>query len=160
MLTWYFSSWKVYLFINSYIKKKLFNWGVILYKPMHKCLSIAQWLWCMLSHVRLFVTPWTVAHQAPLSLGFSRQEHWRGLLFPPPGALPNSRIEPASPAFPALQADALPLSHQRFTYVHTHMIPTQIKIFLENKFIPKPNIFLTSGTVDCFFLFLNWHKWS
>ena len=78
---------------------------------MHKCLSIAQWLWCVLSRVRLFVTPWTVARQAPLSLGFSRQEYWSGLLFPSPGALPNSRIEPASPAFPALQADALPLSH-------------------------------------------------
>ena len=54
------------------------------------------------SHVQLFVTPWTVAHQAPLSVGFSRQEHWSGLPCPPPGDLPNLRIEPAS-AFPALQ---------------------------------------------------------
>ena len=48
-----------------------------------------------LSHV-LFVTPWTVAHQAPLSMGFSRQEYWRGLPCPPPGDLPNLGTEPVS----------------------------------------------------------------
>ena len=58
-----------------------------------------------LSHVRLFVTPWTVAYQAPLSMGFSRQEYQSGLPFPPPGDLPNPGIEPGSPA---LRADALP----------------------------------------------------
>ena len=57
------------------------------------------------SLVRLFVTPWTVAHQAPLSMGFSRQEYWSGLPFPSPGDLPNPGIKPGSPA---LQADALP----------------------------------------------------
>ena len=50
----------------------------------------------MLSHVQLFVTPWTVAHQAPLSLGFSRQEYWSGLPFPSPGDLPDPGIEPGS----------------------------------------------------------------
>ena len=49
--------------------------------------------------------PWTVAHQAPLSMGFSRQEHWSGLQFPSPGDLPDPGIEPRSPA---LQADSLP----------------------------------------------------
>ena len=49
-------------------------------------------------------TPWTVAHQAPLSMGFSRQEYWNGLPFPSPGDLPNPGIEPGSPA---LQADDL-----------------------------------------------------
>ena len=44
-----------------------------------------------LSHSRLFATPWTVSHQAPLSMGFSRQEYWSGLPFPPPGDLPNLR---------------------------------------------------------------------
>ena len=58
-----------------------------------------------LSRVWLFVTPWTVAHQAPLSMGFSSQECWSGLPCPPPGDLPNPGIEPRSPA---LQADALP----------------------------------------------------
>ena len=57
-----------------------------------------------LSRVRLFATPWTVAHQAPPSMGFSRQEYWSVLPFPSPGALPNPGIEPRSPA---LQADTL-----------------------------------------------------
>ena len=54
---------------------------------------------CVLSHFsrsRLFVTPWTVAHQTPLSMGFSRQEYWSGLPCPPPGGLPNPGMEPAS----------------------------------------------------------------
>ena len=58
----------------------------------------------LLSLVRLFVTPWTVDHQAPLSMGFSRQEYWSEFPFPSPGDLPNPGIEPRSPA---LQADAL-----------------------------------------------------
>ena len=58
-----------------------------------------------LSLVRLFGTPWTVAHQGLLSMGFSRQEYWSGLPFPSPKDLPNPGIEPGSPA---LQADVLP----------------------------------------------------
>ena len=50
-----------------------------------------------LRRVRLFATPWTVAYQAPLSMGFSRQEYWSGLPFPPPGDLPDPGIEAASP---------------------------------------------------------------
>ena len=57
-----------------------------------------------LSRVRLFATLWTVAYQAPSSMGFSRQEYWSGLPFPPPGDLHDPGIEPGSPA---LQADAL-----------------------------------------------------
>ena len=57
-----------------------------------------------LSRVRLFATPWTVAHQAPPSMEFSRQEYWGGLPFPSPGNLPGPGIEPGSPA---LWADAL-----------------------------------------------------
>ena len=69
---------------------------------------------CMLGHfscVRLFVTRWTVAHQVPLSMGFSRQEYWSGLPWPPSGDLPKPGVEPASPAAPALQVVSLPLSH-------------------------------------------------
>ena len=51
-----------------------------------------------LSHVRLFATPWTVAYQAPPSVGFSRQEYWRGLPFPSPGDLPDPRVKPRYPA--------------------------------------------------------------
>ena len=50
-----------------------------------------------LSHVLLFAAPWTVAHQAPLFMGFSRQEYWSGLPFPSPGDLPNPGIKPGSP---------------------------------------------------------------
>ena len=50
-----------------------------------------------LSRVQLFATPWTVAYQAPLSMGFSRQEYWNGLPFPSPGDLPDPGIEPGSP---------------------------------------------------------------
>ena len=57
------------------------------------------------SHVQLFATPWTVAHQAPPSMGFSRQEYWSGLPFPSPGDLPDPGIEPRSLA---LQMDSLP----------------------------------------------------
>ena len=57
-----------------------------------------------LSRVQLFVIPWTVACQAPLSIGFSRREYWSRLPFPSPGDLPNPGIKPRSPA---LQADAL-----------------------------------------------------
>ena len=57
-----------------------------------------------LSHAQLFATPWTVAHQDPLSMEFSRQGYWGGLPFPSPGDLPNPGTEPRSPA---LQADAL-----------------------------------------------------
>ena len=48
-----------------------------------------------LCHVRLFATPWTVAHQAPLSMGFSRPESWSGWPFPSPGDLPDPGIEPS-----------------------------------------------------------------
>ena len=57
-----------------------------------------------LSHVRLFATGWTVAYQASLSMGFSRQEYWSGLPLPSPGDLPDPGIEPGSPAS---EADAL-----------------------------------------------------
>ena len=50
------------------------------------------------------MTTWTVAQQAPLSMGFSRQEYWSGLSFPSPGVLPHPGIKPGSPA---LQADSL-----------------------------------------------------
>ena len=58
-----------------------------------------------LSRVRLFATPWTVAYQASLSMGFSRHEYWSGLPFPSAGDLPDPGIEPGSAA---LLADALP----------------------------------------------------
>ena len=62
-----------------------------------------------LSRARLFLTPWTAAHQALLSMRFSRQGYWSGLPFPSPGDLSNPGIDPGSPA---LQADSLPTELQ------------------------------------------------
>ena len=64
----------------------------------------------LLSHVQLFAMLWTVVQQAPLSMGFSRQESWSGLPFPSPGDLPNPGIEYGSPT---LQADSLPWQPRR-----------------------------------------------
>ena len=65
-------------------------------RNMHVC--------CHFMRVQFFVTPWTVACQAPLSMGFSRQEYWSGLPFPSPGDLPYSGIEQTSLMSPALAA--------------------------------------------------------
>ena len=59
---------------------------------------VLVWHACTLSHIQCFVTPWTVVRQAPLSMGFSRQEYWSGLPFPSPGDCPDPGVKPASPA--------------------------------------------------------------
>ena len=72
---------------------------------------------CLLARCWTLATQWTVACQAPLSVGFSRQEYWSGLPFPPPEDLTNPGIKPGSPA---LQADSLPteqLNFSRISYV-------------------------------------------
>ena len=68
---------------------------------------------CVLNCVWLFATLWTVALQAPLSMGFSRQKYWSWLPWPPPGDLPNTGIKPTSPVPPALQVDSLPTEPSR-----------------------------------------------
>ena len=84
---------------------------------MLSCALVAQ------SHLTL-CNPWTAARQAPLSMGFSRQEYWRGLPCPPPGDLPNPGIEPRSPT---LQADSLPTEppgkHRRLCCMHIKATP-------------------------------------
>ena len=77
------------------------NWKEGVY-ALHACVLSG------FSRVRLLATLRTVAHQAPLSMRFSRQEYWGGLPCPPPGDLPNPGIKPQ---FLALQVDSLPLSH-------------------------------------------------
>ena len=95
-------------------------------------LPLSQPLWVMLlSRVWLLVTPCTVARQAPLSMGFSRQEYWSGLPFPSPGDFPDPGIKPRSPA---LQADALP-SEPLLPCYHKHSLPA-------------PKIDLTEGKAD------------
>ena len=97
-----------------------------------------------------FVTPWTVAPQAPLSMGFFRLKYWSGLSFPPPGELPYPGIEPASPVSPALQADSLPteppgkpsdLSHAYLSQMyHYHSIILRTKILYINPSEGRVNI--------------------
>ena len=74
----------------------------------------AMWNCSLLSHVWLFATPWTVAWQAPLSMEFSKQEYWSGLLFSSPRDFPNPGIKPRLPAF---QADSLPFEPPGKSYV-------------------------------------------
>ena len=92
----------------------------------HKCPSTDEWIkmmWYMyvcvcvhthvlsrLSHIQLFATLWSVACQSPLSMGFSRQEYWNGLPWPPSGNLPNPGIKPASLTSPALAGGFLTTS--------------------------------------------------
>ena len=85
--------------MSWFLKVRLFLWPNLLpgRKKERKVKSF--------SHVRILVTPWTVACQAPPSMRFSRLEYWRGLPFPPPGDRPNPGFEPGSPA---LQADSSP----------------------------------------------------
>ena len=86
----------------------------------------------MLSHsscVPHFATLWTVTRQAPLSVGFSRQEYWSGLPCPPPGDLLDPRIKPVSPVSPALLTDSLLLSHQGSLGIGMGLLQLDLLIF-------------------------------
>ena len=112
---------------------------------------------CMLGcfcHVGLFMTPWTVAHQAPLSRGFSRQEYWRGLPYPPPGDLPDPGIEPTSLRSPTL-ADGFFITNaiwealtKLFTFCQTQLKDfCSFVAFHRIYFLPKiPSFFLHLAT--------------
>ena len=79
-----------------------------------------------LSRVRLFVTPWTVAYQAPPSMGFSRQEYWSGLPFPSPGDLTDPGIEPRSPEF---QADVLTSEPKYSKFLRFHYVLVEATLY-------------------------------
>ena len=98
----------VYIFIISLLFVLLFAFH------FYMCVS------SRFSHVQLFAILWTVAHQAPLSMGFSRQEYWSGLPCPPPRDIPNPGIEPTSLMSPALAGRSLPLVIYTHTHTHTH----------------------------------------
>ena len=111
----------------------------------------------LLSHVRLFTTPWTVAYQAPPPVGFSRQEYWSGLLFPSPGDLPNSGIEPGSPT---LQADALPSEPPgillcNFPFVYYLCLVVISKLILASKKMNQ-EVFYSISEKDCVELAVNY----
>ena len=121
-----------------------------------------------LSRVWLFVTPWTVAYQASLSIGFSRQEHWSGLPFPSPGDLPDPGIEPGSPALEAEALNSEPpgkpwfssvqsLSHVRL-FVTPWITARQASLFITNsrsslRLASIESVMPSSHLI----LFLHWH---
>ena len=89
----------------------------------------------MLSRVQLFATPWTVAHKAPLSMEFSRQEYWSGLPFPSPGNLPDPGIKPMSLA-----------SHALVGGFFTTEPPGKPQEYWNRQPFPYSGIFLTQGS--------------
>ena len=93
---------KIFIFINHFIMYT-YRKSLSIHLKLKQC-YISTVCICaqLLSHIWLLATLWTVAHQAPLSMEFPRQEYWGGLPFPPPGDLPHPGIEPASPASLAL----------------------------------------------------------
>ena len=112
------------------------------------------------SLVRLFANPWTVAHQAPLLMGFSRQEYRSGLPFPSPGDLPDPGIELGSPV---LQADSLPLRNQGslkdghrffkiFSFLHIFAIYHLSSLYQEVEIVS-----LLSEPVDCVACLSQWN---
>ena len=114
--------WKWGLILNANSPLLLSCWGfsfalghgVNIYIFLNICCPIMlllPWRYSKLSRVRLFATPWTVAHRASLSMGFSRQDYQSGLLCPPPGDLPEPGTKPLSPVTPARQVDSLLLKH-------------------------------------------------
>ena len=85
--------------IHGIFQARVLEWGAIAFSIQGlRYLSVYCCFSCSLSHVWLFANPWIVAHQAPLSMGFLRQEHWSELPLPSPGDLPDQGIEPMSPA--------------------------------------------------------------
>jgi len=104
-----------FLFDSLVFHIKEINCKVLTYHGLLKTKFMKGLSVCMLScftHIRLFVNPWTVAHQAPPSMGLSRQGYWSELPCPPPGDLPDLGMETMSPQTPTWQADSLPLSHR------------------------------------------------
>ena len=102
---------------------------------------------CMLSRfsgVQLFVTPWTVAHQAPLSMGFSRQEYWSGLPFPSPGDLPNPGIKLVS--LFTLVGD---FSSTNTTW-EAHILPSYVENTGNTSYFVKPKTNIESKDKLCF----------
>ena len=102
--------------------------------PLAECCCVVVEL---LSHVQLFVTPWTIAHQSPLSMGFPKQEYWSGFPFPSPEDLPDRGIEWGSPA---LQADSLPAE-----------LPGKPKLCVK-EYSLSPQVFVECGFFVCLFV--------
>ena len=128
-----------------------------------------KWSEKSLSRLQLFATPWTVAHQAPPSMEFSRQEYWSGLPFPSPGDLPDAGIKPQSPA---LWADALPSEPQGSPFFPCSPLPPSLpcrfllralalkKRILGSNSAPGRPIFFLRVWLNFYFDLLNTYKWK
>ena len=95
----------VFSFLKNIFHTSKYN--LILFERHLQGIPFIVYMLSCFSHIRFFVTPWTVAHQAPLSMGFSRQDYWNGLPCPPPGDLPNPGIIPASLMFSCIDRRVL-----------------------------------------------------
>ena len=101
--------WALFLFASPTIQLLLHPSSILFFSHRPPPSDTAWHVLSSFRRVWLFVTPWIAVRQAPLSMGFSRQEYWSGLPCPPPGDLSNLGTEPESPAS---QADSLTLGHQ------------------------------------------------
>ena len=98
---------------SKHLAELLLLWSLTFHHfiSIHTSPAMPEWVRSRFGHVQLFVTLWTIAHLAPLSMGFSRQEYQSGLPCPLPGDLPDPGIEPGSLMSPALAGGILPLEH-------------------------------------------------
>ena len=113
-----------------------------------------------LSHVWLFGVLWTVVWQALLSMGFPRQEYWSGLLFPPPGDLPDPRIELSSPVSPALQVDFFTCwATGAALYVCIYSFPFRFLTLLSESWISKWPQGAVGITLDLWLIIHFW-RWD
>ena len=131
-------NYQTFSFTLSFFLHKLFfgGLGVLFPWPHHAFFCSCECVLSHFSHVWLFVILWTVAHQAPLSMRFSRQEYWSGLPCPPPGDLPYLGTEPAFPEVPALQANSLLLSHWESPFLFLLSVKMFIEHLLSTRYNP------------------------
>ena len=109
-----------------------------------------------LSVVQLFATTWTVAHQASLFIGFSRQEYWSGLPFPSPGDLPHPGIEPGSPALKAdsfwPNAECIPACSFRFQPSIWNGFPHLVYLVNSYKYISEHKLHVILSRINHSFI--------
>ena len=123
-------TWSKYTIILMYCR---IQFASILLRIFASMFIRVEWALCVLSLfscVRLFATTWNVVHQSPLSMGFSRQEYWSGLLFPLPGNLHNSVIKSTSPASPLLAGRFLTAELPRKPYQDCCSVILSLSLFL------------------------------
>ena len=114
-----------YIYVHVYVCMYI---DIHTYIHTHVCVCVCVCIQLLLFSCKVvsdsFSTPWTVAYQAPLSIGYPKQEDWNGLPLPFLGYLTNLGIKPLFPTLSmslALQANSLPLSHQGSLYIHTYI---------------------------------------